>query len=117
MAERNLFKPAPNSSVGGQATTSASSGAALPGVAASGPNQTSVLRIANKGLYAMRIELGFDTSVSATTNSMLIGPGDSEFIDRGTFTHFSVLGVAGALVSGITNGTTDYSITAGSGNL
>lgn len=108
----NPFKPVA-ASVGGQATTSASAGALIPG-SFSGPNAGNVLRIANKGLYAMRYKQGADNSVLATTNDLLIGPGDTELLTvDGSQPYFSVLGVAGAVVSGITNGTTDYSITLG----
>lgn len=106
------FKAGP--SVGGQATTGASAGALLPGVV-DGPAARSVLRIANKGLYSFRLELGTDPSVLATVNSQIFGPGDTEFQARGVFTHFSIMGVAREAISGIDNGTTDYSITAGDG--
>ena len=113
MAQEVPFKVGP--SVRGQATTGASAGALLPGEF-SGPAGRTVLRVANKGLYAMAIALGTDASVSANSvNSLLIGPGDTEFWARGVFTHFSVMGLAREAVSGLPNGTTEYSITAGDG--
>lgn len=108
----NPFKPVA-ASAGGQATISASAGALIPG-AYSGPSAGNVLRVANKGIYAMRLKLGADNTVAATSNDLLIGPGDTELITvDGSKPYYSVLGVAGAAVTGVTNGTTDYSITLG----
>lgn len=113
MAQEVPFKVGP--SFRGTATVTPSAGALIPGNV-SGPDSRSVLRIANKGLYSLSVALGTDDSVNASdTNTFLIGPGDTDLFARGVFTHFSVMGLAREPISGVTNGTTEFSITAGDG--
>lgn len=101
-ADDNIFKPI--ASTGGSASTTASSGTALPTV--SGVSLGTKVRVANGGTDSIRIKFGTTSSTSVGDTDMLVAAGTSEIFSRGSNTYFSIKSL---------NISVPYSVTTGEG--
>jgi hypothetical protein len=90
---RNIFRPT-GTPAGGTATSGSPSSAIplLPSPVNGGGNK--VVEVTAAGDYPIRIEFGIST-VSASTNSILIPANVTRWFDLDNFTHISVMGIGG----------------------
>lgn len=96
----DLFKPI--ASTGGTATTAASSATTIPSL--SGVPLGSKLRIANGGVDPIRVAFGTSSSTSVADTDLLITPGTTEIISRGTWTYFSIKSLTTSVPYSLTTG-------------
>lgn len=100
---RNIFRPT-GTPLGGIALNSVASSAIplLPSPVNGGGNK--VVEVTAAGDYPIRIEFGIST-VSASTNSIIIPANVTRWFDLDNFTHISVMGVGGDANYSVVRGT------------
>jgi hypothetical protein len=99
MSSLSIFEPQ-GATVGGTATTTASSAAAFPASSSYG----AFIRVANFGADAFRLSIG-GASVSATASDWLINPGVEYIKTNIKGKYFSVMSLTGSCAFSITSGT------------